>query len=95
MKILNQERPIKKTTGLPYINVSSYNSKKEKDEFLSKGSKYTFSKDINLKEVIPKIERVLKLISQEKSARIRNLTQNEISKQEKLGKKSNIQEKKY
>lgn len=90
MKIINQERPIKQTRRIPYINLSSCNPKTEEGEFPNKGLKYTFDKDISLKEEIPKIERE---DSKEETVMLRNITQNEISKQEKLGKRSNIEKK--
>lgn len=60
---------------IPYVNISSFCLTREEDKCLKLGPKYV-DKKINLKDLIQKIEKALKYISDEDASRIKNLAEN-------------------
>lgn len=59
MKIDNRDKVNKSNINVPYLNISTCKTTTEEDACLRKRPKYNIKKKINLKEIIPQIERVL------------------------------------
>lgn len=70
----------RKPPEIPYLNLSSHQITVKQDRILKKGPRYIFRKNINLKDLIPKIETLLEKIPSKAIDKLRSKTQNRVEK---------------